>query len=86
MEFQRRLEQIKGYVKAGIENRSMKIGGERYLNNSEVCSLLNMNPRTLQIYRDTNRLGYIQISRKVLYKESDIIRILNDNYSPPLEE
>lgn len=42
--------------------------------------MLHVSLRTLQDWRDTGKIAYIQISGKVLYKESDINRLLNENY------
>lgn len=56
------------------------VGGELYLNGKEVCELLHIGKRTLQQYRDDKLLPYIQIGGKILYKESDILKTLEDNY------
>ncbi|MEC5396072.1 DNA-binding protein, partial [Bergeyella sp. RCAD1439] len=34
----------------------------------------------LQQYRDDGFLPYIQIEGKILYKESDVLKILENNY------
>ncbi|WP_449390400.1 helix-turn-helix domain-containing protein [Elizabethkingia argenteiflava] len=39
-----------------------------------------MSKRTLQQYCDDNILPYIQIDGKIIYKESDILTILEQNY------
>lgn len=54
--------------------------GEIFLTGEEVCDLLHISSRTLQHYRDDNLLPYIQIQGKILYKESDIIQLLENNY------
>lgn len=60
--------------------------GERYLTNAEVCSLLKISSRTLQEYRDTGLLPYVTLPGKILYRESDLIRVLEENYVPSLTQ
>ena len=50
---------------------------EKWLGNDDVCSLLQISPRTLQSYRDTGTLPYSQIGRKCYYKTSDMEQLLN---------
>ncbi len=45
---------------------------EKWLDNSEVCRLLNVSMRTMQTYRDTGKLAYSQINGKIYYKVSDV--------------
>lgn len=54
--------------------------GEIHLLGEEVCELLHISKRTLQQYRDDHLLPYIQIQGKILYKESDILVLLETNY------
>ena len=41
---------------------------------------LYISPRTLQDYRDRGIIPYTQFAGKILYKESEIERILKNNY------
>jgi hypothetical protein len=50
---------------------------EEWMNNAEVCGLLQISQRTLQSYRDTGVLAYSQIGRKCYYKTSDVEQLLN---------
>lgn len=54
--------------------------GEIYLTGREVCERLFLSPRTLQDYRDKSIIPYTQIAGKILYRLSDINRILSENY------
>lgn len=56
------------------------LGGERYLSDRELSERLRVSRRTLQEYRNDGRLPYIQLGGKVLYKESDIEKMLLDGY------
>ena len=55
-------------------------GGEHFLTGKEVCERLYISPRTLQDYRDKGIIPYTQFAGKILYKESEIERILKNNY------
>ena len=48
-----------------------------WLDNQDVCQMLNISPRTLQTLRDNGTLAYSQINRKVYYKPEDVERILH---------
>ena len=54
--------------------------GEIYLTGEQVCELLHISKRTLQQYRDDGLIPFIKLERKILFRESDIIQILEDNY------
>lgn len=54
--------------------------GEIYLTGREVCERLFLSPRTLQDYRNKGIIPYTQIAGKILYRLSDINRILSENY------
>ena len=72
----------------GLTNRVRSISqthrplfeGEIYLTGREVCDRLFLSPRTLQDYRDKGIIPYTQIAGKILYRLSDINRILSENY------
>lgn len=50
---------------------------EQWLNNEDVCSLLQISKRTLQSYRDNGVLPFSQIGRKCYYKISDVEQLVN---------
>ena len=49
----------------------------KWLDNQDVCQMLNISPRTLQTLRDNGTLTYSQINHKVYYKPDDVERILH---------
>ena len=60
-------------------------GGDVYLGR-EVTERLFISRRTLQDYRDRGLLPYTRIGGKMLYKLSDLERLLRENYrtqTPP---
>lgn len=54
--------------------------GERYLSYEEVSKILHVSRRTLQQYRDDKVLPFIQLPGKVIFRESDILNLLEKNY------
>ena len=56
------------------------LNGERYLTDKELSERLKISRSALQEYRNKGKLPYYQIGAKVLYKESDIERMLKDSY------
>ena len=53
---------------------------ERFLTDKEVSAWLKVSRRTLQDYRNNGVVSYYQLGGKILYKESDIERMLAANY------
>ena len=52
----------------------------RYLTGEQVREQFSICKKTLQTYRDTGVIAYTSIGGKFLYKESDILKILDENY------
>ena len=59
---------------------SPTLGGERFFTDKEVSARLKVSRRTLQDYRNEGRIPYIQLGGKILYRESDIEKMLLDGY------
>ena len=49
---------------------------EQWLDNQEVCLLMNITKRTLQTYKDKGLLPYSKLNRKNYYKLSDVQALL----------
>lgn len=49
----------------------------RWLDNQDVCQILNISKRTLQTYRDNGTLAYTQINHKIFYKPEDVEKVIN---------
>ena len=67
-------------IKEVAQTHKPLFGGEYFLTGKEVCERLYISPRTLQDYRDKGIIPYTQFAGKILYKESEIERILKNNY------
>ena len=60
--------------------------GERFLTDEELSGILRISRRTLQEYRTFGVIPYYLLQGKVLYKESDIQKLLEDAYKRCREE
>jgi hypothetical protein len=49
---------------------------QKWLDNQDVCMMLNISKRTLQPKRDNGTLPYSQINHKMYYKLEDVKRIM----------
>jgi excisionase family DNA binding protein len=79
------LERMLDGIENLVENSKPALNGERYLSEKEVSERLKISRRTLQDYRTDGKITYYQLGGKVLYAESDIEKMLNDNYFPAFE-
>ena len=74
------LQRARADVEHLTANYRPTLGGERFFTDKEVSARLKVSRRTLQDYRNEGRIAYIQLGGKILYRESDIKRMLNDGY------
>lgn len=77
------LEGMKNELKALLElteNATKKytpiFEEELWLDNQEVCLIMNITKRTLQTYKDKGLLPYSRLNRKNYYKRSDVQALL----------
>ena len=50
---------------------------QKWLDNQEVCGILNISKRTLQTYRDNGTLAHTQIGHKMYYRPVDVELLIN---------
>ena len=74
------LRGVKKRIVEVAETHKPIFSGELFLTGKEVCERLYISPRTLQDYRDRKVISYTQIAGKILYRLSDLQRILKENY------
>ena len=53
---------------------------EQFLTDKEVSAWLKVSRRTLQDYRNNEMISYYQLGGKILYKESDIEKMVMSGY------
>ena len=71
---------IEIFNKAIIPNFKPLLNRERYVSDKDLSELLKINRRTLIQYRQKGLLPYYRVGGKIIYRESDIRRILEKNY------
>ena len=74
------LDRVLPYIEYVLKNNKPMFDGERYLTSEELCSILKISRRTLQYYRDDGIFPFIQLPGKVLFRESDIRKVLEDRF------
>lgn len=70
------------YIEHVLNTYKPLFDGERYLTSEELCSILKISRRTLQDYRNNGFLPFIQLPGKVLFRESDIRKVLDERFRP----
>jgi excisionase family DNA binding protein len=70
------------YIEHVLKTHKPLFDGERYLTSEELCSILKISRRTLQDYRNNGVLPFIQLPGKVLFRESDIRKVLEERFRP----
>lgn len=79
-EFCGSLDRLLDGIENFMANSRPTLCGERFLTDREVSARLKVSRRTLQDYRNNGIIAYYQLGGKILYKESDIERMLAANY------
>ena len=79
-ELLRTLEQLERDLDRCVELSRPTLGGERYLTDRELSERLKISRRTLQEHRSSHEITYYCICGKILYRESDIERMLEEHY------
>lgn len=70
------LDEMLDTIGQALKNRMPHLNGEKYLTNKDVCNMLHVSIRTLQDWRDTGKIPFIRIKGKILYRESEILKML----------
>jgi len=68
-----------------LANHRPPLGGEHYLSDKEVSTILKVSRRTLQDWRTNGQIAYIALGGKTLYRESDIQAMLERNHRKAIE-
>lgn len=72
--FERMLEKVQAFCSL-IENMAEmdknKVLGE-WIDNQEVCLILGISPRKLQFLRESGKIAYTRIDRRIFYKKEDV--------------
>ncbi len=69
--FENFAERVDTLCRTGIDKSLQK-----WLDNQEVCQILNISKRTLQTYRDNGTLPFSRINHKMFYRPADVERLI----------
>lgn len=56
------------------------LNNERYISEKRLAKILNVCERTLLDYRTQGILSYIKVGKKIMYRESDVQKMLERMY------
>ncbi len=73
------LDELLDTIQQALRNRTPHLSGEKFLSNRDVCRVLHISSRTLQDWRNTDKIPFIRIKGKILYKQSEIFKWLDDS-------
>ena len=77
--FERMLEKVQAlcsFIENSTELDKNKILGE-WIDNQEVCLILGVSPRKLQFLRESGKIAYTRIDRRIFYKKEDVTHYMN---------
>lgn len=78
--FLKTLESMAEKFEQVMQNSRPAFNGERFLTDREVSEHLKISRRALQDYRNQGKIPYLYLGGKILYKESDIEKVLEKAY------
>jgi excisionase family DNA binding protein len=73
------MDELLDTIGQALKNRTPHLNGDKFLSNRDVCKMLHVSSRTLQNWRDTGEIPFIQVKGKILYRESEVLKWLGDN-------
>lgn len=65
-----------------LYNLQQDKGLSEWMDNQDVCSILNISPRTLQSLRNSRKITYSQIERRIYYNKKNILALLEAMNKP----
>jgi excisionase family DNA binding protein len=78
--FMEQLDSMLDGIESMNEKSKASFGNERFMTDKEVSAWLKVSRRTLQDYRNNGMIAYYQLGGKILYKESDIEKLVMGGY------
>lgn len=74
------LERLSKALETLFSKRKSSLDGESFYTDEELSLRLKISRRSLQDYRNQGRIPYIKLGGKILYRSSDIERMLEEGY------
>lgn len=79
------LDRLSDLMEKLFTDRRPTLNSESFYTDRELSQKLKVSRRSLQDYRNQGRIPYIQLGGKILYRSSDIEKILEDGYRKALK-
>lgn len=74
------LERLSAAMEKLFASRKASLNGEHFYTDGELAKKLKLSRRSLQDYRNEGRIPYIKLGGKILYRASDIEKLLEEGY------
>ncbi len=74
------LEHLSSFMERLFAGRKPTLNGEHFYTDEELSKKLKLSRRSLQDYRNEGRIPYIKLGGKILYRASDIEKLLEEGY------
>ena len=73
-------ERLSKALETLFSKRKSSLDGESFYTDEELSQRLKISRRSLQDYRNQGRIPYIKLGGKILYRSSDVERMLEEGY------
>lgn len=74
------LDRVSSALERMFSSRKPTLNGESFYTDEELSKKLKISRRSLQDYRNEGRIPYVKLGGKILYRSSDIEKLLEDGY------
>ncbi|WP_108821220.1 helix-turn-helix domain-containing protein [Dysgonomonas sp. Marseille-P4361] len=74
------LDRLSSLMERLFAPRKPTLDGESFYTDEELSKKLKISRRSLQDYRNEGRIPYIKLGGKILYRSSDIEKLLEEGY------
>lgn len=74
------LDRLMSAMERLFSYRKPTLNGESFYTDEELSKKLKLSRRSLQDYRNDGRIPYIRLGGKILYRSSDIEKLLEEGY------
>jgi hypothetical protein len=74
------LERLSAAMEKLFASRKPTLNGDSFYTDEELSGKFKLSRRSLQDYRNEGRIPYIKLGGKILYRSSDIEKMLEEGY------
>lgn len=74
------MDRLSSALEGLFSSREPTLNGESFYTDEELSKKLKISRRSLQDYRNEGRIPYVKLGGKILYRSSDIEKLLEDGY------